>query len=450
MAMSAITAAPPVNPMPKSAPIVDDAPVPTGAKVDTTGTTVDAAALDVPAADAVAGAGQLRPVDPLMTAPGAGRPGFIATDSAGPAVANGGWKLYDETNAAPAIVDAVNGAKQVVNAEFFGFTDAGKGATLVTALEGAAKRGVEVNVVTDFISALALPPGSYQRMRSKITDAGGNVILTSRIPGSPKAKDTPALKHVDHRKVVTIDGNTGFVGGMNLVPLTDSYKDSMVGVTGVTAARLAADQLDRWTRVGGNVTERHTRSVTEALDGAPAKTDDPTALRIVANAPEQERFELTQGYRDAIRNAKERLWIATPGISDRDVMNDIHAAAKRGVDVRIIASEKAPVAPPVGWVARSHMTDLAANGGASYEIPGTLHRKALIADGEAILSSYNLTKRSADADHELGIQSSDPKFVAAVQELLQKDIDSATKFDPAAFTGPAQKVGSFFAKRFSY
>lgn len=439
--MSALTTAPPVTPMPKAAPITDEAPAPVGPKVD---------AAAAPKPDATGGPTQLRGMDALIAAPGAGRPGFIAEDSAGPAVSNGGWKLFDETNAAPAIVDAVNGAKQVVNAEFFGFTDAGKGAALVTALEGAAKRGVEVNVVTDFISALALPPGSYQRMRGKITDAGGNVILTSRIPGSRNAKENPALKHVDHRKVVTIDGNTGFVGGMNLVPLTDSYKDSMVGVTGVAAARLAAEQLDRWTRVGGNVTERHTRSVAEALDGAPAKTDDPTALRIVANAPEQQRFELTEGYRDAIRNAKERLWIATPGISDREVMEDIHAAAKRGVDVRIIASEKAPVAAPVGWVARSHMADLVGNGGSAYEIPGTLHRKALIADDQAILSSYNLTKRSADADHELGIQSSDPKFVAAVQDLLQKDIDSATKFEPDAWTGATRKVGSFFAKRFSY
>lgn len=419
MAVSALTSAPPANPMPKPA-------------------------------NAPTGPSQMHGLDAIISTPGTARPGFIAEDAAGPAVANGGWKLFEETNAAPAIVDAVNGARQVVNAEFFGFTDAGKGASLVTALEGAARRGVEVNVVTDFISALALPPGSYQRMRSKITDAGGNVILTSRIPGSRAAKENPALRHVDHRKVVTIDGRTGFVGGMNLVPLTDSYKDSMVGVTGVTAARLAADQLDRWSRVGGNVTERHTRSVVDALDGAPAKTDDPTQLRILANAPEQERFELTDGYRDLIRNAKERLWIATPGISDRDVMNDIHEAAKRGVDVRIIASEKAPVAPPVGWVARSHMADLVANGGSAYEIPGTLHRKVLVADDQAILSSYNLTKRSANADHEVGIHTGDPDFVAAVEELLQKDMDSATTFDPSSFTGPSKTIGTFFATRFSY
>jgi cardiolipin synthase len=389
-------------------------------------------------------------VGALVLSPTTPRPGVLPADDAGSAITGDAWKLYDETNAAPAIVDAVNGARQVVNAEFFGFSDAGKGATLVTALADAARRGVEVNVVTDFISVGAFPVGSYQRMRSKIEDAGGTVKLTSRIPFSPRAKETPGLKHVDHRKVVTVDGTTGFVGGMNLVKLTDSYHDSMVGLTGVSAARLAADQLDRWERVGGNVTERHRRTVTDALGDAPIVPTDPNELAIVANAPEQQRFELTDGYRDLIRNAKQRLWIASPGISDRDIVGDLADAARRGVDVRIISSAVAPVAPPVGWVARAHMANIIGAGGTAFEIPDTLHRKALVADDEAILSSYNLTKRSADADHEVGVRTSDPEFVQAVSDLLQRDIDRSTRFDPATFTGLTAKIGTAFAKHVSY
>ncbi len=382
--------------------------------------------------------------------PRTARPGFLGTDDAGAAVAGGGFKFFDETNATDAIVQAVDGAKQVVNAEFFGFSDAGKGAKLVDALEGAAKRGVEVNVVTDFISAGALPVGSYQRMRRRIEGAGGNVILTSRIPGSPKARQTPALKHVDHRKVVTVDGTTGFVGGMNLVKLTDEYKDTMVGLTGVDAARLAADQLDRWTRVGGPRTERHERTVDQALDGKPLTPTSPDELHIVTNAPEQGRAEITEAYRDLIRGAKERLWIASPGISDRDIMNDIADAARRGVDVKIISSQKAAVAPPIGWVARAHLENLHAAGGRGYEAPGTIHRKAMIADDQAVLSSYNLTKRSADHDHEVGIRTSNADFVGKVEQQLQADLDSAIEFDPNAFTGIAAGIGRKFAKHVSY
>lgn len=403
------------------------------------------AAAPKPAAALAARTGQL--VILPATAP---RPGLLTADSAGPEKTGGGWKFYDETNATDAMVDAVNGARQVVNVEFFGFTDAGKGAQLVTALESAARRGVEVNVITDFVSVGALPLGSYQRMRRKLEDAGGNVVLTSRIPGSPAARANPSLKHVDHRKLVTVDGTTGFVGGMNLVPLTDSYEDTMVGVTGLTAARLAADQLDRWARVSGKVTERHRRTVSDALGGADLVPKDPTELRIATNAPEQGRFELTDGYRDLIRGAKQRIWIASPGISDRDIMADINAAARRGVDVRIIGSEKAPVAPPIGWVARAHFAELVKAGGQAFEIPGTLHRKALVVDDEAIISSYNLTKRSAKADHEIGIRTKNPEFVQAIVDVLQQDLDRSAKFDPSTHTGLPARIGAAFAKHISY
>lgn len=360
------------------------------------------------------------------------------------------WRILDENTTTGAIVDAVNGATQVVNAEFFGFVDAGKGAQLVQALEGAARRGVEVNVVTDFISSTVLPPGSWHRMRRKVEDAGGTVILTSRIPFTPRTREHPGLRHVDHRKLVTVDGTTGFVGGMNYMPFTDGYEDTMAQVSGVAAARLAADQLDRWARVGGTVTDRHRRTVADALGDAPLRPTDQRELAIIANAPEQDRFELTDAYRDMIRGAKERVWVASPGISDRDMIDELHAAASRGVDVRLIAGEKPPIAPPVGWVARAHMNELLAAGGSAYETPGTLHRKALVVDDEAVLSSYNLTKRSANADHEVGIRTKDPAFVQAIAGLLQHDMDRSARYDSAKLSGIGKLVGTTFAKYLSY
>ncbi|MEO6867080.1 MAG: phosphatidylserine/phosphatidylglycerophosphate/cardiolipin synthase family protein [Gaiellales bacterium] len=361
------------------------------------------------------------------------------------------WQLFDETTATAAIVDAINGAHQVVNAEFFGFSDAGKGAQVVSALANAAKRGVEVNVLTDFISSLALPLGSYKSMRSKIEDAGGSVILTSRIPFSNRGQETPALKHVDHRKVVTIDGSTGFVGGMNFVKITDDYHDTMAQLGGTAAGRLAADQMERWKRVGGAVSDRHSASVRQALDGAARIPSDRTEFAIINNAPDVGNFEVTNAYRDMIRGAKERLWISSPGISDRAVMDDINAAASRGVDVRIIAPGSPPTGmPPIQWIGRAHMANLDAHGGSSWEIPEVLHRKALIADDEAVLSSYNLTVRSAKHDHEVGIRTADPEFVEAISGIFERDISRGKKFDPTDHTGLSARIGAFLARTFSY
>lgn len=361
------------------------------------------------------------------------------------------WELHDHNSATGAIVDAIQGAKLVVNAEFFGFTDAGKGAKVTSALVDAARRGVEVNVIVDSASMFVPPFGSFHRMRRKVEDAGGTVIVTTRNPLSPRAKASPGLKHVDHRKVVTVDGTTGFVGGMNFVPLTDEYHDTMIRLSGVSAARLGADQLDRWNRVGGKVTDRHSTSVSSALGGRPTTPTDRRELSVIANAPEQERFEITNGYRDLIRNARKRIWISSPGISDRQVMGELRAAAERGVDVRIVAPGKAPLGVPmIAWVGRAHLKNLTTSGGAGYEIPEILHRKAIVADDEVILSSYNLTGRSRKHDHEVGLRTSDPDFVKAIAATLESDMTRAAKFDADAFTGIGARIGGFIADRITY
>ncbi len=360
------------------------------------------------------------------------------------------WELHGETTATGAIVDAINGARQVVNAEFFGLTDAGKGAQVAAALVNAAKRGVEVNVIVDFISQAAPPFGSFQSMRRDIEAAGGHMIVTSRAMFPSSAASIPGVKNVDHRKVVTVDGTTGFVGGMNLVPMTDAYHDTMVRLSGVDAARLAANQIDRWASVGGAISARHEQSVRDALGGAELIPTDPNAMRIVSNAPDVQRFDLSAAYAQLIKTAKRRIWVSTAGISDRAIMGLLADAAKRGVDVRIITSKKPPVSRVVGWVADGHLANLAAAGGTAWQTPGILHRKAIVVDDEAILSSYNLTQRSAEHDHEIGVRTKDPSFVRAVSDLLQHAMDESTQFDPAIRHGFGRAFGDFVARHIDY
>ncbi|MCW2927986.1 MAG: cardiolipin synthase, partial [Thermoleophilia bacterium] len=366
-----------------------------------------------------------------------------------PDAKGGSWKLWNEETTTRPIVDAIDGAKSVVNVEFFGFSDGGKGSHVVNALERAARRGVEVNVFTDATSIPALPLGSYFKMKSRIEDAGGTVKNNVRLPVVYDHDDTPGLKHVDHRKVVTVDGKTAFVGGINFIKLEDGFHDSMLQLSGVDAARLAADQLDRWSRVGGAVSQRHREGVTAALAGAALVPTSPTAMRIVANAPEQGRSELTDGYRDLIRSAKTRLWISSPGWSDQELIEELNQAAARGVDVRLVAPGKPPLGIPlINWVGQSHLRELVGHGAKAIEIPEVLHRKALIADDEVIFSSFNVTGRSKTADHEVGVRTKDPEFVAAIAGVLQRDMDRGTAITAESGSRAGRTIGNLIAQRF--
>lgn len=361
------------------------------------------------------------------------------------AVGSRGWKLWNEATTTRPIVDAIDGAKQVVNVEFFGISDGGKGAHIVDALERAAQRGVEVNVFADSISYTALPVGSFVRLKNRIEDAGGEVETNLRMPLVNNVVD--ARKNVDHRKVVTIDGTTAFTGGVNYMKVEDDYKDSMVELHGVDAARVAADQLDRWRRVGGTVSPVHEQSVKDALKGASLVPSDPNEMRVLKNAPDTKTFELTDAYRDLIKGAKERVWVSSPGYSDQELVGLLNDAAKRGVDVRLVAPGKNPLGIPViNWVGYSHLRELIGYGAKAYAIPEVLHRKGLVVDDEVVFSSMNVVKRSSEKLHEIGVRTKDPEFVQAVANTLIADMDRGAPV-PAEARGFGKAFGDFVAQK---
>jgi cardiolipin synthase len=431
---------------PVSKPVVDDAPI--GATA--AGAGIAAAAADVPIVPGAAAAADA----PLFSEPAittrtpeeeALLPPVGTPDAVG---SKGDWKLWNEDTTTRAVVDAIDGAHHVVTAEFFGIADSGKGAHIVDALERAGKRGVEVNVLADSISLTAIPFGSFNKMKDRLEAVGGTVKTNFRIPLVKTNKDTPALQNVDHRKVVTVDGTNAFVGGINFIKLEDGFHDSMLQLSGPAAARLSAEELDRWGRAGGPVTPVHQASVAQAMQGLKLIPDDPNEMRIVANAPEQGRNELTDGYRELIRNAKQRIWVSSPGFSDQELMQDLDDAAARGVDVRVVAPGKAPLnIPIIKWVGDSHLRKLVDEGAKAFAIPEVLHRKSLIADDEVIFSSFNLTGRSKTEDHEIGVRTKDPEFVQAVGDVLLKDMARGAAITHDTGKGVGRKVGDLFAQK---
>ncbi|MCW2923581.1 MAG: cardiolipin synthase [Thermoleophilia bacterium] len=280
------------------------------------------------------------------------------------------WSLWDETNAVPAIVAAIDGARTVVDAEYFQITGAGKGASVTAALIRAARRGVEVNVIADLMSRVTPPFGSFDAFRRDLVAAGGHVHVTTVVDLPWSGPDAEGRAYVDHRKVVAIDGTAGFVGGMNLARMTDAYHDSMLQLAGVDAARLGVEELDRWRRVGGTVSAAHHDAVYGALGTAPLVPTDPKAMRIVVNAPEQQRTELTRTYVDAIRNAKQRIWISSPAYTSQGLIDELKAAVRRGVDVQFIAAGAPPAGLPlINWISQSHLASLIALGAHATIIP---------------------------------------------------------------------------------
>ena len=120
-----------------------------------------------------------------------------------------------------------------------------------------------------------------------------------------------------------------------------------------------------------------------------------------------------------------------------------------GLVARFVMPGKAPVGIPlINWVTASHLAELTKLGATAYAIPEVLHRKALVADDTAILGSFNITDRSAQHDHEIGIKSSDPTFVDTIANVLTSDMTRGTKLEPGARKGVGKWIGDLLAQTF--
>jgi cardiolipin synthase len=330
------------------------------------------------------------------------------------------------------MIDAINDARSVVNVEMFNFASNGSGRAVADALAGAVRRGVEVNIVVDQAALIGIPPLGTLRIMRRLQSLGANVVFNGFLADAPGGRKTT------HRKVVTVDGRRAFMGGINLGKLTDHYFDAMFELRGASAAALSADQARRWQEVGGAISSRHSATLRDARRGARYVAPE---ISLLTNAPHRRQFDLTNYYLGRIARARKRIWVSSPGYSDLTVTRALAAAARRGVDVRVVIPGKAPLAIPIiTWNARANMREIIAAGGKVHVYPGVSHLKMLITDDEGMLGTYNATERSAKYDYEIGAISASRSVLAQMEQVMQAAISRSPRINLSDIRGIGQRM----------
>lgn len=336
--------------------------------------------------------------------------------------------LTDEGEVLPDMLDAVRGAKHQIDFAMFSLQDTGAGTQMVDALIDRAKHGVDVHVTLDQIGSSVIPFTKGPRMVDRLTDAGVNVAINDRV-------SSKGLKPVDHRKLLVVDGETAYTGGMNFSGKFGKWHDVMVRVDGPAAAQFSAHFLDRWVDMAGDASAGQK---TLGMRGpAAAGTTAPTDANAVADAGKGVAFLVNHPGRemqasdhilDNLSKATERAWILTPTLSDPAVVTALKEAASRGVDTRVAVSG------PEGWigtralrlVGATFYRELVDAGVKIYEQPGMSHAKVSLIDDIASAGSLNMTRRAMLWDHELQLASDDPAFVKQVDDLFTTDFAKST------------------------
>lgn len=267
--------------------------------------------------------------------------------------------------------------------------------SILEILEEKVKEGVEVRVMYDGMCCLMLLPYRYP----KVLEGKG---IRCKMFSPIKPTLSTYQNNRDHRKIVVIDGQTAFTGGVNLA---DEYINRKVrfGHWKDTAVMLKGDAVNSFTMMFlqmWNVTEREQDDFGRyVLPRGAAETGEGETGGFVlpyGDSPMDREQVGERVYLDILNQAKNYVHIMTPYlILDDEMENALCYAAKRGIDVAIIMPH-IPDKKYAYLLARTYYPELIEAGVKIYEYtPGFVHAKVFVSDDEkAVVGTINLDFRS--------------------------------------------------------
>ncbi len=323
----------------------------------------------------------------------------------------------------PAVFEAIAQARREVIIETFILFEDKVGLNLHQALVDAARRGVQVDLLIDGFGSPDLSP----QFIGELTEAG--VRLRVFDPQKPLFGIRANVLRRMHRKIVVIDGELGFIGGINYSAdhLLDfgpeAKQDYSVKVRGPIVG-----EMHRF--VQASIKEPHGprrwwfhRKPAQSPQAPSQHQRAGTASALfVTRDNNHHRDDIERIYRVAIRSAKKRVWIANayffPGYR---LLREMRRAARRGVDVRLIL-QGTPDMPIVKFGAELLHDHLLRAGVKIYEYcQRPFHGKVALADDEwATVGSSNLDPLSLALNLEANVVIRDAQFNQQLAERLDK------------------------------
>ncbi len=328
--------------------------------------------------------------------------------------------LHNGENAYPAMLDAIDSAKRSITLASYIFDWDEVGRKFTDALGRAANRGVRVHVLLDGIGAVK----GFSRIGRGLIKSGAEV--TAFFPlRFPLGRFRVNLRN--HRKILVIDGKTGFTGGMNIsqrhMVRTDNPRrseDLHFRITGPVVAHLQHAFVEDW--------QLAARESLEGADYFPELCSTGTALcRGVSSGPDEHLGQFHWLVQAALDAARLRVIIVTPYlVPTQVVLASIVMASLRGVEVSIVLPGRTDL-PYMRWVADAYLWQLMEHGVRVYRRrPPFVHTKLMIVDGRAtLLGSANMDPRSFRLNFEFNVEVYDAELSSRLATWMDEVIAGA-------------------------
>jgi cardiolipin synthase len=321
--------------------------------------------------------------------------------------------LQNGEQAYPAMLAAINGAAHRVLLVTYLFEADAVGKAFVTALVGAQRRGVDVRVIVDGVGELY----SWPRMSRALRRAGVQVVRFLQPRLLPPSF---SVNLRNHRKILVVDGEYGFTGGMNIGArhLLESGSsrattDLHFRLQGPVVAQLAAIFVEDWRFATGERLQTPPAATAATAATAPAGSG---YCRCISDGPNEDLDKISLVLMGAISAAQQEILIMTPYfLPSREMIASLQAAALRGVAVTVILPRRSNL-PFVDWATRNLLWELLLHGVTiRYQPPPFAHTKLFIVDGVyAQIGSANMDPRSLRLNFELNLEVIGTESVAVL------------------------------------
>ena len=329
----------------------------------------------------------------------------------------------------PVWLEAIDAARSRISLEMYIFSDDAIGRKFADALSRAARRGVEVRLLYDFVGCRDTPTEFFDRMRAH----GVHVIVYHRYRfWRPRFW---ALIRRNHRKTLVCDGRIAFAGGLNIandwVSLADGggdWHDAVFQVEGPAVASIEATFLRTWNRRA-----KKWARLDPARVVPPAAAGD-AALVVISNSEMRDRFAIRRAALHAVRESARRIYLANPYfVPDRGVLRALQRAAARGVDVRLLLPLESD-SVILDLAARAVFGPLLAAGVRIWQSRAVVHTKVLSVDDLFVsIGSYNFDHRSLAYNLEMVVNVVDGRASADVIAMLEADMTTSEELTREGF-----------------
>jgi cardiolipin synthase len=331
--------------------------------------------------------------------------------------------LINGDNAYPEMIDSINNAKHsiVLSSYIFDYDSLGK--QFINALAQAHNRGVIVKVLLDGIGV----GYSWHKSDKALKKLG---VLTARFLPAISLTSIRFINLRNHRKILCVDGEVAFIGGMNLsknnVVLSSLHPidDVHFKVTGPVIDQISQVFTEDWFFATDELIEfpryQSTNNQNKNTQASSKKDETSVVARVIQDGPDEDHNKIRWALINALVCAKKSIKIMTPYfIPDQTLMASLHAAALRGVSVEIIVPQYSNILF-VDWVMEANFSRIMVHGIKIYKNKRPFdHSKIVIIDDIwSFIGSTNWDARSLEFNFEINLECFDKTLNTKLTEIF--------------------------------